>query len=179
MSRIGKKPISLPDGVSVTVEQGNTVQVKGPKGTLTQKIHGDIKVSIEDGVVTVERPSDVAEHRALHGLSRSLIQNMVTGVSEGFSKTLEIVGVGYRAQKQGKKLVLNMGYSHPVEMEEPAGIEFEVPAPTRILVKGIDKQLVGETAANVRKVRPPEPYKGKGIKYEAEHIRRKVGKAGK
>ena len=163
MSRIGKKPISLPNGVSVTVEQGNTVHVKGPKGELSQKIHDDMKVSVVDNVVTVERPTDEANHRALHGLSRSLIQNMVIGVSEGYKKELEIVGVGYRAQKQGKKLVLNMGFSHPVE----------------IVVNGIDKQLVGETAANVRKVRPPEPYKGKGIKYVDEYIRRKVGKAGK
>ena len=179
MSRIGKKPISLPNGVSVTVEQGNTVHVKGRKGELSQKIHDDMKVSVVDNVVTVERPTDEANHRALHGLSRSLIQNMVIGVSEGYKKELEIVGVGYRAQKQGKKLVLNMGFSHPVEMEEPQGITFEVPSPTQIVVNGIDKQLVGETAANVRKVRPPEPYKGKGIKYVDEYIRRKVGKAGK
>lgn len=179
MSRIGKKPISLPNGVSVTVEQGNTVHVKGPKGELSQKIHDDMKVSVVDNVVTVERPTDEANHRALHGLSRSLIQNMVIGVSEGYKKELEIVGVGYRAQKQGKKLVLNMGFSHPVEMEEPQGITFEVPSPTQIVVNGIDKQLVGETAANVRKVRPPEPYKGKGIKYVDEYILRKVGKAGK
>lgn len=179
MSRIGKKPISLPNGVSVTVEQGNTVHVKGPKGELSQKIHSDMKVSVEGNVVTVERPTDEANHRALHGLSRTLINNMVIGVSEGYKKELEIVGVGYRAQKQGKKLVLNMGYSHPVEMEEPQGITFDVPSPTQVVVNGIDKQLVGETAANVRKVRPPEPYKGKGIKYADEHIRRKVGKAGK
>lgn len=179
MSRIGKKPISLPQGVSVTVEQGNTVRVKGPKGELSQKIHDDMKVSVEENVVTVQRPTDEANHRALHGLSRTLIANMVTGVSEGYKKELEIVGVGYRAQKQGKKLVLNMGFSHPVEMEEPAGITFDVPSPTQIVVSGIDKQLVGETAANVRKVRPPEPYKGKGIKYANEYIRRKVGKAGK
>ena len=179
MSRIGKKPISLPNGVSVTVEQGNTVRVKGPKGELSQKIHSDMKVSVEGNVVTVERPTDEANHRALHGLSRTLINNMVIGVSEGYKKELEIVGVGYRAQKQGKKLVLNMGYSHPVEMEEPQGITFDVPSPTQVVVNGIDKQLVGETAANVRKVRPPEPYKGKGIKYADEHIRRKVGNAGK
>lgn len=179
MSRIGKKPISLPQGVSVTVEQGNTVRVKGPKGELLQKIHEDMKVSVEENVVTVERPTDEANHRALHGLSRTLIANMVTGVSEGYKKELEIVGVGYRAQKQGKKLVLSMGFSHPVEMEEPAGITFDVPSPTQVVVSGIDKQLVGETAANVRKVRPPEPYKGKGIKYANEYIRRKVGKAGK
>lgn len=179
MSRIGKKPISLPQGVSVTVEQGNTVRVKGPKGELSQKIHEDMKVSVEENVVTVERPTDEANHRALHGLSRTLIANMVTGVSEGYKKELEIVGVGYRAQKQGKKLVLNMGFSHPVEMEEPAGITYDVPSPTQVVVSGIDKQLVGEMAANVRKVRPPEPYKGKGIKYANEYIRRKVGKAGK
>lgn len=178
MSRIGKKPISLPNGVSVTVEQGNTVHVKGPKGELSQKIHDDMKVSVVDNVVTVERPTDEANHRALHGLSRSLIQNMVIGVSEGYKKELEIVGVGYRAQKQGKKLVLNMGFSHPVEMEEPQGITFEVPSPTQIVVNGIDKQLVGETAANVRKVRPPEPYKGKGIRYADEFVRRKEGKTG-
>lgn len=178
MSRIGKKPISLPNGVSVTVEQGNTVHVKGPKGELSQKIHDDMKVSVVDNVVTVERPTDEANHRALHGLSRSLIQNMVIGVSEGYKKELEIVGVGYRAQKQGKKLVLNMGFSHPVEMEEPQGITFEVPSPTQIVVNGIDKQLVGETAANVRKVRPPEPYKGKGIRYSDEYVRRKEGKTG-
>ena len=153
--------------------------MKGPKGELSQKIHDDMKISVVDNVVTVERPTDEANHRALHGLSRSLIQNMVIGVSEGYKKELEIVGVGYRAQKQGKKLVLNMGFSHPVEMEEPQGITFEVPSPTQIVVNGIDKQLVGETAANVRKVRPPEPYKGKGIKYVDEYIRRKVGKAGK
>ena len=170
MSRIGKKPISLPNGVSVTVEQGNTVHVKGPKGELSQKIHGDMKVTVEGNVVTVERPTDEANHRALHGLSRTLIQNMVIGVSEGYKKELEIVGVGYRAQKQGKKLVLNMGFSHPVEMEEPQGITFDVPSPTQIVVNGIDKQLVGETAANVRKVRPPEPYKGKGIKYVDEYL---------
>ena len=178
MSRIGKKPISLPNGVSVTVEQGNTVHVKGPKGELSQKIHDVMKVSVVDNVVTVERPTDEANHRALHGLSRSLIQNMVIGVSEGYKKELEIVGVGYRAQKQGKKLVLNMGFSHPVEMEEPQGITFEVPSPTQIVVNGIDKQLVGETAANVRKVRPPEPYKGKGIRYADEYVRRKEGKTG-
>ena len=179
MSRIGKKPISLPNGVSVTVEQGNTVRVKGPKGELTEQIHRDMKVVVEGNEVRVERPSDEPEHRALHGLSRTLVANMVEGVSNGYSKALEIVGVGYRAQKQGKKLVLNMGYSHPVEMEEPEGIEFVVENPTRIVVKGVSKHLVGEVAAKVRSVRKPEPYKGKGIKYENETIRRKVGKAGK
>ncbi len=179
MSRIGKKPISLPNGVSVTVEEGNTVRVKGPKGELTEQIHHDMKVVVEGNEVRVERPSDEPEHRALHGLSRTLVANMVEGVSNGYSKALEIVGVGYRAQKQGKKLVLNMGYSHPVEMEEPEGIEFVVENPTRIVVKGVSKHLVGEVAAKVRSVRKPEPYKGKGIKYENETIRRKVGKAGK
>lgn len=179
MSRIGKKPISLPAGVTVSVEDGNIVHVKGPKGELFEKINSDMKVNVEDGVVTVERPSDEKEHRALHGLSRTLIANMVEGVSNGFSRGLDIVGVGYRAQMQGKKLVLNMGYSHPVEMEAPEGIEFEVPSANKIIVKGISKQAVGEMAAKVRSVRKPEPYKGKGIRYENEYVRRKVGKAGK
>ena len=179
MSRIGKKPISLPNGVSVTVEEGNTVRVKGPKGELTEQIHHDMKVVVEGSEVRVERPSDEPEHRALHGLSRTLIANMVEGVSNGFSRGLDIVGVGYRAQMQGKKLVLNMGYSHPVEMEAPEGIEFEVPSANKIIVKGISKQAVGEMAAKVRSVRKPEPYKGKGIRYENEYVRRKVGKAGK
>ncbi|MBE5780532.1 MAG: 50S ribosomal protein L6 [Clostridiales bacterium] len=179
MSRIGKKPITVPAGVSIAVDEANLVTVKGSKGELTLKVDPEIKVNVDGGVVTVERPSDVKEHRALHGLYRTLVNNMVVGVSEGYTKTLEIVGVGYRAQKQGNKLVLNMGYSHPVEMEEFDGITFEVPAPTKILVKGIDKQVVGETAAKIRSVRKPEPYKGKGIRYEGEVVRRKVGKAGK
>jgi len=179
MSRIGKKPISLPQGVSVNVDPSNLVSVKGPKGELHEQINGAIKITVEKDVVTVERPSDLPEHRALHGLSRTLIFNMVEGVTKGYQKALDIAGVGYRAQKQGNKLVLNMGYSHPVEMEQPKGIEFEVPAPTRIIVKGISKQFVGEMAAKVRQVRPPEPYKGKGIKYENEVIRRKAGKTGK
>jgi len=178
MSRIGKMPITIPAKVEVTIDN-NLVTVKGPKGELSQQVAKDIILKQENGVITVERPSDDKEHRALHGLYRTLISNMVIGVSEGFSKNLEIVGVGYRAAKQGNKLVLNMGYSHPVEIEEIDGITFEVPAPNKITVKGIDKQLVGETAAIVRKVRGPEPFKGKGIKYENEHIRRKVGKAGK
>lgn len=177
MSRIGRKPISLPAGVEVKVD-GNVVTVKGPKGQLTQAIPEDISVILEDGVLRVERPSDAKNHRALHGLSRALLANMVTGVVSGFQKKLEMVGVGYRAQMQGKKLVINIGFSHPVEVEAPAGIEFEVPAPTQILVKGIDKQLVGNTAAHIRAIREPEPYKGKGIKYENEVIRRKAGKAG-
>lgn len=179
MSRIGKLPVAVPKGVQVTLGENNTVSVKGPKGTLSQKIHKDIEVRLEEGQVVVTRPSDQKEHRALHGLSRSLIANMVEGVSNGFQKNLEIVGVGYRATKQGKKLVLNVGYSHPVEIQETDGLEFEVPAPTKISVKGIDKQAVGEMAANIRRVRPPEPYKGKGIRYENEYVRRKEGKTAK
>ena len=179
MSRIGKLPVAVPKGVQVTLGENNTVSVKGPKGTLSQKIHKDIEVRLEEGQVVVTRPSDQKEHRALHGLSRSLIANMVEGVSNGFKKNLEIVGVGYRATKQGKKLVLNVGYSHPVEIQETDGLEFEVPAPSKIFVKGIDKQAVGEMAANIRRVRPPEPYKGKGIRYENEYVRRKEGKTAK
>ena len=179
MSRIGKLPVAVPKGVQVTLGENNTVSVKGPKGTLSQKIHKDIEVRLEEGQVVVTRPSDQKEHRALHGLSRSLIANMVEGVSNGFQKNLEIVGVGYRATKQGKKLVLNVGYSHPVEIQETDGLEFEVPAPSKIFVKGIDKQAVGEMAANIRRVRPPEPYKGKGIRYENEYVRRKEGKTAK
>jgi len=179
LSRIGKLPVAVPKGVQVTLGENNTVSVKGPKGTLSQKIHKDMEVRLEEGQVVVTRPSDQKEHRALHGLSRSLIANMVEGVSNGFQKNLEIVGVGYRATKQGKKLVLNVGYSHPVEIQETDGLEFEVPAPTKISVKGIDKQAVGEMAANIRRVRPPEPYKGKGIRYENEYVRRKEGKTAK
>jgi large subunit ribosomal protein L6 len=178
MSRIGRLPISLPAGVTVTVEEGNVVRVKGPKGELKESINPDIKVNIEDAVLTVTRPTDEKKHRALHGLSRALIANMVTGVTQGYEKTLEIVGVGYKAAKNGKKLVLNMGFSHPVEIEEPTGIAFDVPAPNTIVVKGIDKQHVGEIAAEIRDVRPPEPYKGKGIRYRNEVVRRKVGKTG-
>ncbi|MDL2225171.1 50S ribosomal protein L6 [Eubacteriales bacterium OttesenSCG-928-M02] len=178
MSRIGKMPINLPQGVSITVEGDNTVKVKGPKGELSEKINPDMTIAVDGDVVTVSRPTDQKEHRSLHGLSRTLINNMVVGVSEGYTKALEIVGVGYRAQLQGKKLLLNMGYSHPVEMEPIPGIDFEVPAPTRIVVSGIDKQLVGETAARIRRVRKPEPYKGKGIRYEGEYVRRKAGKTG-
>ena len=178
MSRIGKLPISVPGGVTITVDDGNTVTVKGPKGTLTEKISPDMMIEQDNGVLHVKRPSDDKQHRALHGLTRSLIHNMVVGVTEGFAKNLEIEGVGYRAQLQGSKLVLNMGYSHPVEFEAPEGISFEVPAPNRITVKGISKQQVGQMAADIRAVREPEPYKGKGIKYETENIRRKVGKSG-
>ncbi len=179
MSRIGKLPVKMPDGVSVLVGDDNVVAIKGPKGQLTQKIHKDMRVSVEGNIIRVERPNDSKPQKSLHGLSRALIQNMVDGVTKGFEKTLVINGVGYRAQKQGKKLVLTVGYSHPVEIQEENGVEFEVPAANRIIVKGIDKQAVGEMAAKVRRVREPEPYKGKGIKYENERILRKEGKAGK
>lgn len=179
MSRIGKKPIEIPSGVTVTIN-GNTVTVKGPKGELTQSFNPDMDIKLEDNVLTVTRPSDSKEHRSLHGTTRSLLFNMVEGVSKGFEKTLELVGVGYRAQKQGNKLVLNVGYSHPVEIvPEEKNLEIEVPANTKIVVKGINKEHVGALAANIRAVRPPEPYKGKGIRYEGEYIRRKEGKTGK
>lgn len=177
MSRIGRKPIILPQGVEVTVDQ-RTVTVKGPKGTLTQAIPEGIIIEQQDDRLLVERPEDTKKFRAYHGLTRALVANMVQGVSTGFERKLELVGVGYRVQMQGNKLVINIGFSHPVEVEPPAGIEFEVPANTKITVKGIDKQLVGNTAANIRDIRRPEPYKGKGIKYENEVIRRKAGKAG-
>ncbi|NLO89559.1 MAG: 50S ribosomal protein L6 [Clostridia bacterium] len=178
MSRVGKAPINLASGVEVKVDADNTVTVKGPKGTLKQKMPREMKIIVEDSEVRVERPSDQKIHKALHGLTRALINNMVVGVTQGFQKALEVVGVGYRAQLKGKKLVLMVGYSQPVEMDIPEGIEVEVPDNNNIIVKGIDKQLVGEFAANVRKVRPPEPYKGKGIKYKDEVVRRKEGKAG-
>ena len=178
MSRIGRMPVEIPSGVEVKVD-GQTVTVQGPKGTLTQEFHPDMVIALEGNTLTVQRPSDEKNHRALHGLTRSLIANMIEGVTKGYQKNLEITGVGYRAALQGNKLVLSMGFSHPVEFEPEPGIEFEVPAPTRISVKGIDKQLVGETAARIRAVRPPEPYLGKGIRYAGEHIRRKAGKAGK
>jgi large subunit ribosomal protein L6 len=175
MSRIGKQPIEIPDGVEVDV-QPSAVKVKGPKGELSQEIVRDIKVSVDDGVLKVERPTDRGEHRALHGLTRSLIANMVEGVTNGFERRLEIQGVGYRAQLKGKNLELALGYSHPVALDAPDGIEFEVPEPTQVVVRGIDKQLVGETAARIRKSRPPEPYKGKGVRYAGEQVTRKVGK---
>jgi large subunit ribosomal protein L6 len=177
MSRIGKKPIEIPAGVSVEIEAGK-VNVTGPKGTLSQHIPGQITISQEGSNLLVERPNDSKQNRAFHGLTRALVANMVQGVSAGFERKLELVGVGYRAQLQGKKLVINIGFSHPVEVDPPEGIEFEVPAVTRITVKGIDKQLVGNTAAHIRAIRKPEPYKGKGIKYENEVIRRKAGKSG-
>jgi large subunit ribosomal protein L6 len=175
MSRIGRKPIPVPDGVTVTIEP-EAVHVTGPRGALSERVHRDIAVEQEDGTLTVTRPTNRGEHRALHGLTRSLVANMVEGVTQGFQKTLEIQGVGYRAQLKGRNLELALGYSHPVPIEAPEGIEFEVPQPTRIIVKGISKQLVGEVAANIRKKRPPEPYKGKGIRYEGEYVARKVGK---
>jgi len=175
VSRIGRKPISVPDGVSIDVKPG-AVSVKGPKGELSQAVSPDMKVDQSDGTLTVERPTDRGEHRALHGLTRSLIANMVEGVTDGYEKRLEIQGVGYRARLQGKSLELSVGYSHPISVTAPEGIEFEVPVPTQIIVRGIDKQLVGETAARIRRTRPPEPYKGKGVRYAGEHVRRKVGK---
>jgi large subunit ribosomal protein L6 len=175
MSRIGKQPISVPDGVEITIEP-DVVKVKGPKGELEERVSRDIAVAQENGEIVVTRSTNRGEHRALHGLTRSLIANMVEGVTNGFEKRLEIQGVGYRAQLQGNKLVLALGYSHPVELNAPTGIDFEVPQPTRIVVRGISKQAVGEVAAIIRKQRPPEPYKGKGIRYEGEYVQRKVGK---
>jgi len=175
VSRIGKQPIAVPSGVTVSVEPG-LVRVNGPKGELSERIPQDISVAQEGEQVLVSRPTDRGEHRALHGLTRSLVFNMVQGVTEGYEKALEIQGVGYRAQKRGNDLELSLGYSHPVSVKAPEGIEFDVPQPTRVVVRGISKQLVGETAANIRKQRPPEPYKGKGIRYEGEYVARKVGK---
>jgi len=175
MSRIGRQPIPLPAGVTVAIE-AETVRVNGPKGELSERVHKDIEVTQDGEQLVVSRPTDRGEHRALHGLTRSLVANMVHGVTTGYEKRLEIQGVGYRAQLKGKNLELAVGYSHPVGVPAPEGIEFEVPQPTRVVVKGISKQLVGETAAIIRKQRPPEPYKGKGIRYEGEHVPRKVGK---
>jgi large subunit ribosomal protein L6 len=175
MSRIGRKPITVPAGVTVAIDP-ESVRVNGPRGELVERIHRDITVEQNDDVITVTRPTDRGEHRAMHGLYRSLVANMVIGVTEGYTKTLEIQGVGYRAALKGRDLELALGYSHPVSIKAPDGIEFEVPQPTRVIVKGIDKQLVGEIAANIRKQRPPEPYKGKGIRYEGEYVARKVGK---
>jgi large subunit ribosomal protein L6 len=175
MSRIGKQPIAIPDGVEIDVKPG-TVKVKGPKGELTQVVSREMRVAVDNGTLTVERPTDRGEHRALHGLTRSLIANMVEGVTEGYERRLEIQGVGYRAQLKGKALEMSLGFSHPVTVQAPEGIEFEVPQPTEVVVRGIDKQLVGEMAARIRKNRPPEPYKGKGVRYAGEHVSRKVGK---
>jgi large subunit ribosomal protein L6 len=178
VSRIGKQPIEIPSGVEVTVD-GSRVTVKGPRGTLEQTFHPEVTIVKDDGVVRVERPDDEGFHRALHGLTRTLIANMVEGVTKGYEKRLEIVGVGYRAALKGDDLELAVGFSHPVAFARPEGIEFEVPAPTRIVVRGNDKQQVGEIAATIRKVRKPEPYKGKGIRYEGEYVRKKAGKAAK
>ena len=175
MSRIGNKPVEIPDGVEVAIEPGR-VTVKGPKGELTQDVSPDMTVKLDDGVVTVARPTDRGPHRALHGLTRSLVQNMVIGVTEGYEKHLELQGVGYRAQSKGKGIELALGFSHPVMVEAPEGIEFDVPEPTAIVIRGIDKQRVGQIAADIRDKRPPEPYKGKGIRYRGERVLRKVGK---
>jgi ribosomal protein L6, bacterial type len=179
MSRIGKLPIAIPSGATVTVTPDNVVTAKGPKGQLVKAMSNEVKITVEDNSVIVTRDNDQKQTRALHGLTRALINNMVIGVTEGYAKTLELVGVGYRAQLQGKKLVMNLGYSHPVEIEPVEGVVFETPAATKVIVRGIDKEKVGAVAADVRTWRKPEPYKGKGIKYENEVIRRKEGKTGK
>lgn len=178
MSRIGRAPITIPAGVDVKLDDNNTITVKGPKGTLTETMHPDIAISVQDSEITVQRPSEDKEHKSLHGLTRSLVANMVQGVTEGFKKELDVNGVGYRVSKEGKKIVMNLGFSHQVIVEEIEGIAVEVPAPNKIIVSGIDKQLVGQFAADVRSKRPPEPYKGKGIKYADEVVRRKEGKTG-
>jgi large subunit ribosomal protein L6 len=178
MSRVGKLPVPVPSGVTVTLEEGRCV-VKGPKGSLEHEVHPKVRVSLDDGHVVVTRPSDAPEHRSLHGLTRALIANMVTGVTDGFRRTLEIQGTGYRAEVRGKNLVLTVGFSHPVEMEPLEGATFELETPTRLHVTGIDKQVVGQQAALVRRVRPPEPYRGKGIRYQGEYVRLKAGKSGK
>ncbi|TCS81533.1 50S ribosomal protein L6 [Tepidibacillus fermentans] len=179
MSRIGKKPIEIPAGVEVTIDGNNQVTVKGAKGTLTRTFHKDMDIKVEGNQIIVERPSDNKLHRALHGTTRSILNNLIEGVTNGYQKTLELVGVGYRASKSGNKVVLNVGYSHPVEVVPEEGIEFDVPEQTKIIVKGIDKERVGAVAAKIRSIREPEPYKGKGIRYQNEYIRRKVGKTGK
>jgi large subunit ribosomal protein L6 len=178
MSRVGRKPIEIPAGVTVTLDN-NHATVKGPKGELSRTFHADIEIKIEDNVINIARPSDAKEHRALHGTTRAVLANMIEGVSKGFERSLELIGVGYRAAKQGNKLVLSVGYSHPVEIEAEPGLEIEVPANTKIIIRGTDKERVGALAANIRDVRPPEPYKGKGIRYEGEFVRRKEGKTGK
>ncbi|MHB8512591.1 MAG: 50S ribosomal protein L6 [Actinomycetota bacterium] len=178
MSRIGKMPITLPSGVDVSV-QGTSITVKGPKGTLTRDLHRAMKVSIDGSTITVDRPDDERDHKALHGLTRSLVANMVIGVTEGFTKTLEIQGVGYRAAAKGKDIEFALGFSHPVLVPAPEGISFELPAPTRIIISGADKQAVGQVAANIRSLRPPDSYKGKGIRYAGEIVRKKAGKAAK
>ena len=179
MSRIGRQPIEIPGGVDVDVADGNVVTVKGPRGSLTSTMHADMRIMTDNGALRVERPDDEGFHRGLHGLTRSLLANMVDGVTKGFEKRLAIVGVGYRAALKGKDLEIQAGYSHPVVVSQPEGIEFEVPTPTSIVVRGNNKQQVGEVAANIRKIRKPEPYKGKGIRYENEYVRKKAGKAAK
>ena len=179
MSRIGKLPVEVPNGVEITIAEGNVVTIKGPKGTLTRKMAEDMNIAVESGQICVTRPSDLKRHKSLHGLTRTLLSNMVIGVTKGYEKVLEINGVGYRAAKSGKKLTLTLGYSHPVEMIDPEGIETVLEGQNKIIVKGIDKEKVGQFAAEIRTKRPPEPYKGKGIKYADEKIRRKVGKTGK
>jgi len=179
MSRIGKLPITVPAGVTVTVDKENLVTVKGPKGTLSRKLSADMNIAQEDGSLSVTRPNDLKRFKAMHGLTRTLINNMIVGVTDGYTKRLEVNGTGYRAAKAGKKLTLNLGYSHPVEMEDPDGVTSEVEGTNKITITGIDKEKVGQYAANIRSKRPPEPYKGKGIKYETERIRRKAGKSGK
>ncbi|MCL2248895.1 MAG: 50S ribosomal protein L6 [Oscillospiraceae bacterium] len=178
MSRIGRSPITVPAGVELKIADNNLVTVKGPKGSLEQHINPEMQLSLEDGTLSVARPTDTPQHRSMHGLYRTLINNMIVGVTEGFTKELDINGVGYRAAKEGKKLVMNLGYSHQVIMDEPEGINIDVPTPTKIIISGIDKQAIGQFAADVRKKRPPEPYMGKGIKYANEVIRRKEGKTG-
>ena len=179
MSRIGKMPIEIPKGVDFKLEEGNLVTVKGPKGVLSRKLASDMNIAIEDGTVTVSRPSELKRHKALHGLTRTLINNRVVGVTQGYSKTLEIVGVGYRAAKSGSKLNLTLGYSHPIEMTDPEGVTSAVEGTNKIIVSGIDKEKVGQFAAEIREKRRPEPYKGKGVRYQGEKVRRKVGKTGK
>ena len=179
MSRIGRKPVAIPAGVEIKVEAGNLVTVKGPKGTATQKLHENMIIKVEGAEAIVERPNDEALNKSLHGLTRTLLNNMIVGVTAGYSKKLEIVGVGYRAQKSGKTLTLNLGHSHPVTFEDGNGVTFECPQSDVVIVSGIDKQTVGQVAAQVREMRPPEPYLGKGVKYEGERIRRKAGKTGK
>ncbi|MGZ4131842.1 MAG: 50S ribosomal protein L6 [Actinomycetota bacterium] len=179
MSRIGRQPVAIPSGVEVSVAEGNLVTVKGPRGTLAQTMHANMRIVIEDGAARVERPDDEGFNRGLHGLTRTLLSNMVDGVTKGFEKRLSIVGVGYRAALKGKDIELQVGFSHPVLVPQPEGIEFEVPSPTSIVIRGNDKAQVGEVAANIRKIRKPEPYKGKGIRYEDEVVRKKAGKAAK
>lgn len=179
MSRIGLKPIDIPSGVEVKIDKNNYVEVKGPKGQVSQQLSPEMEIKIEDNQILINRPTDIKRHKSLHGLTRTLIANMIDGVTEGYSKTLLIQGTGYRAQKQGKKLVLNLGYSYPIELEDPEGIEVEVPQANQIIIKGADKQQVGNYAAVIRDFRKPEPYKGKGVRYADEVVRRKVGKTGK